>query len=61
MLQGAFDYILNLAGELWTMIWMRTEEPRVRPVKEMSEQNMQKEQGAMQAGVSMQVQGCKRR
>jgi hypothetical protein len=39
MLQGAFDYTMNLAGELWTMIWKPTEEPRMAPVKEVKAQS----------------------
>ncbi|KAF1839313.1 hypothetical protein BDW02DRAFT_478667, partial [Decorospora gaudefroyi] len=35
MLQGAFDYTLNLAGEVWAMIWKPMPEARPRPVREM--------------------------
>ncbi|KAF1938414.1 hypothetical protein EJ02DRAFT_457918 [Clathrospora elynae] len=38
MLQGAFDYTLNLAGELWMMIWKPAEERCTQPVRETSEE-----------------------
>jgi hypothetical protein len=53
MLQGAFDYTLNLAGELWTMIWKPTEEPRVHSVMERSIESVQKEKGVMQGSASV--------
>jgi hypothetical protein len=53
MLQGAFDYTLNLAGEIWTMIWKSNEEPLVHSVKERSVQSVQKEQGVMQGSASV--------
>jgi hypothetical protein len=56
MLQGAFDYTMNLAGELWSMIWKPTEEPRV---KERIVQSIQKEQGAMQGSASVQDSGSR--
>lgn len=28
MVQGAFDYIMNLLGEAWSMVWKPTPEPR---------------------------------
>jgi hypothetical protein len=53
MLQGAFDYTMNLAGELWTMIWKPTEEPRLHSVKDRSVQSAQKEQGATQGNANV--------
>ena len=35
MLQGALDYILNLAGEAWAMIRQPNETTREQPVREM--------------------------
>ncbi|KAF2844796.1 hypothetical protein T440DRAFT_435906 [Plenodomus tracheiphilus IPT5] len=38
MMQGAVDYMLNLAGEVWTMIWKPAPEARALPVHAMTEQ-----------------------
>ncbi|KAH7356100.1 hypothetical protein BKA66DRAFT_254880 [Pyrenochaeta sp. MPI-SDFR-AT-0127] len=35
MLQGALDYILNLAGEGWAMIWKPSQEPGKGALPEM--------------------------
>ncbi|CBX94084.1 hypothetical protein IAQ61_003955 [Plenodomus lingam] len=32
MLQGAVDYALNIAGEIWSMIWISKPELRAVPV-----------------------------
>jgi hypothetical protein len=38
LLEGAFDYTMNLAGELWTMIWTPIEQLRMKPVSKLATQ-----------------------
>lgn len=33
LLEGTFDYTLNLAAELWTMIWRPDDDDPIAPVK----------------------------
>jgi hypothetical protein len=56
MLQGAFDYTMNLAGELWMIIWKPTEEPQVQVAREMSAQITQQVQGVMPVHTSAGMQ-----
>jgi hypothetical protein len=39
MIQGALDYVMNLAGELWSMVWRPAEDSQAKtlPVKDMCE------------------------
>lgn len=53
MMQGALDYILNLAGEGWSMIWKQVEEPVQCAVKEMSEHSSQEEATVQAASMSI--------
>jgi hypothetical protein len=58
MLQGAFDYTLNLAGELWAMMWKPTEERRVGLVREMSVRSTRNEEGTMRASTNLKEPAC---
>lgn len=55
MVQGAVDYALNLAGEVWAMIYRQPEEPRAQPVREMSEMNAQTQEEVVQVIVDCDV------
>lgn len=39
MIQGALDYILNLAGEGWAMVWKSGGDAVERPTREMRERS----------------------
>jgi len=41
LLEGAFDYTMNLASELWTMIWRPAEQPRTQPMSAVAAQSSQ--------------------
>jgi hypothetical protein len=45
LLEGAFDYTMNLASELWTMIWGSVEQRRMQRASTMATQYSQKEVG----------------
>ena len=41
LVEGAFDYTMNLASELWTMIWRPAEQPRTQPMSAVASQSSQ--------------------
>jgi hypothetical protein len=49
LLEGAFDYTMNLAGELWTMIWRPIEQPRKQPIGTTATQGLQRDDEPMTA------------
>ncbi|KAH9882212.1 hypothetical protein J1614_001384 [Plenodomus biglobosus] len=56
MMQGILDYALNIAGEVWIMIWKPKPEQRALPVNAMAEQSAKRElhmvQTAMHTGAA---------
>jgi len=44
LLEGTFDYTMNIIGEVWSMVWRPAEQPKVQPAREMAAQSLQQEQ-----------------
>ncbi|KAH8640400.1 hypothetical protein IG631_03341 [Alternaria alternata] len=57
LLEGAFDYTMNLAGELWTMIWRPVEQPYTQPASKVASQGSQKEDKSMTASLKANWSG----
>lgn len=43
LLEGAFDYTMNLFGEAWSMVWKPADQPKVQPMRERVAQSLQQE------------------
>jgi hypothetical protein len=54
LLEGAFHYTMNLASELWMMIWRPVEQSRTQPMSSIAAQSSQT--GAARAGGSLHAQ-----
>lgn len=61
MLQGALDYILNLAGEAWAMICTPGETPREQTVSEMRSRADQDESVVEHVSIAVKSKGSKER
>jgi len=44
LLEGAFDYTMNIIGEAWSMVWRPAEQPKGQPAREMAAQSFRQEQ-----------------
>lgn len=55
LFEGAYDYTMNLAAEIWLMIWKAPEIPQTRAMSEMGSGAIKRKESATGIGVNAEA------